>query len=470
MNKAGTRMQGIVAAPRRIAWYDHSLLPAAVALLPLIVLLVFISAFTVDIPFWDQWQFVPLIEKSYQGNLSIYDLWSQHNEHRLLFPRLIMLVLAHWSSWEVRYEMFLNIGLGILTCGVLVYLVKGTLTELGISKLGWLLPLVSFMVFSLVHWDNWSWGWQIQIFLNVCAAVACVVLLSGANAELKWPRLIGAMICAVIASYSFANGLLLWPIGLVLIYARQSSQGGHGSTASRTRALFLLAWVVAGLLTIGSYVYDYSSPRYNFSALGYLVYVLTYLGTPMVNFSAEGAAIAGLCGILGQGYLLVTLLRRYAIPVRALLPYMALSAFALCTALGTGVGRSDLGSGQAASPRYVTIAYLFWLVTLFLLYLLWARTPSKERLFRLWPRVRQYAGLCIGAIVCLTLLSSVRGGWGIVHKYSDLERVRAALVAGNPSNVPSNILEIVYSDPAVVRAGIGTLMKRHLSLYDSHNR
>src|SRR5436189_3578557 len=44
----------------------------------------------VDVPFWDQWDgTAPLFEKMAAGTLRFADFFAQHNEHRLLFPRLI---------------------------------------------------------------------------------------------------------------------------------------------------------------------------------------------------------------------------------------------------------------------------------------------------------------------------------------------------------------------------------------------
>src|SRR6266481_6254246 len=44
----------------------------------------------VDTPFWDEWDgTAPLFEKMAAGTLCFADFFAQHNEHRILFPRLI---------------------------------------------------------------------------------------------------------------------------------------------------------------------------------------------------------------------------------------------------------------------------------------------------------------------------------------------------------------------------------------------
>ena len=64
------------------------------ALLPLAFLIWVVVQYAVVVPYLDQWELVPLLEKTYHGELTFHDLWAQHNEHRLIFPQIIMLLLA----------------------------------------------------------------------------------------------------------------------------------------------------------------------------------------------------------------------------------------------------------------------------------------------------------------------------------------------------------------------------------------
>jgi hypothetical protein len=67
---------------------------------------------------------VPLLDKMYRGELAFPDLWAQHNEHRLLFPKIIMLVLARSTGWDIRYELALNLLLAIGIFAILAWQVK----------------------------------------------------------------------------------------------------------------------------------------------------------------------------------------------------------------------------------------------------------------------------------------------------------------------------------------------------------
>src|SRR5262245_47886755 len=74
-----------------------------------------VHAFGVDVPVLDQWDGVcPLFEKWETGTLRFADFPALHNEHRMVFPRLVMFGLAWGSGWNVRLEMFVIWALAVV--------------------------------------------------------------------------------------------------------------------------------------------------------------------------------------------------------------------------------------------------------------------------------------------------------------------------------------------------------------------
>jgi hypothetical protein len=55
---------------------------------PMVFTLYYLLKFGVDVPFWDQWVYVPLIKAYYNGQDLISLIVQQENEHRLIFPKL----------------------------------------------------------------------------------------------------------------------------------------------------------------------------------------------------------------------------------------------------------------------------------------------------------------------------------------------------------------------------------------------
>ena len=67
----------------------------------------------IDFPYMDQWEVVSLMEKLFTHTLNFQDFTAQHNEHRILFPKLIMVLGASLTHWNITLELYINILLGI---------------------------------------------------------------------------------------------------------------------------------------------------------------------------------------------------------------------------------------------------------------------------------------------------------------------------------------------------------------------
>jgi hypothetical protein len=79
----------------------------ALALLPALIPLVLILTYGVNMPFWDEWDpgLAGLYIKAHQHQLSFADLAAQHNEHRILLPRIAYLLLNSMTHWNAVGEM-----------------------------------------------------------------------------------------------------------------------------------------------------------------------------------------------------------------------------------------------------------------------------------------------------------------------------------------------------------------------------
>ena len=76
------------------------------AVVPAALIIRLISEYGVNVPFGDEWSMVRLFAKWNDHQLSVADLFRQHNEHRILFPKLIYIAFAQLTHWNLRAEMF----------------------------------------------------------------------------------------------------------------------------------------------------------------------------------------------------------------------------------------------------------------------------------------------------------------------------------------------------------------------------
>ena len=412
-------------------------------LLPASITAVLVYGTGVDVPYWDQWVLVQHLQQIAEGTWPWTELWRPHNEHRLFFPQLIMLSLAELTRWDIRVELVLN---GLLAFGILAstaWLIRQTLGSRGF----WLLPLVSLLIFNPSQWENWLWGWQIQIFLNVFMVVLGTALLIEAQ---RPGRLIAAMVCGVIATFSFANGLLFWILALPAV-AR-----GPG----RRRRLPIWIGVSSAVFAIFFFGYEPSQnppfwqqgPARTLKLLG--GYLSIYLSTPVLGFHGHLALYGGFALLVASALILGRDLLRE--PVEWLLgkrlPWLQLAGYAIGSATLTAVGRLHLSLGQALTSRYITISSLFWLAFLGLFALRESGPP------------RSAAGRRTLVAMLVTLLV-IHGTYGAIRMEAtgrERAEARRALLK-DPTNPAA--LSVLYPDPQLAGTWALTLERLRLGPY-----
>lgn len=412
--------------------------------IPFLFLIVMVAKYRVDVPEWDQWALVPHLEKSLNGTLTLNDLWAQHNEHRLVFPKLIMILLARLSRWNISYELALSILLATGIFCALAFCMKKTFTSLLEPELLWPFVFLSLVVFSLNQVENWLWGWNIQIFLNTLSGIGVIILMT--RKPLRWRNILAAAILGIIAAYSYASGLLFFVIGALVIVLSVS-------LPKKRRFLYALFWSSISTVVIYSYLYHYRTPPQHpslsltlNSLLQYLKYVLTYLGAALLSSDVNPlmAFFAGLSGVLLFILTLTMILATKKIRAWDLSPYLALSLYALFTALLTGIGRAGFGDTQAMSPRYIAFSSLFWISLLVLIIVLLRIDKPKTRMVAKPAKI--LLGCILALIVGLSAMSSFHSRLLFKERYQYLNPARRELL----SLKNEELLERIYPHLKVI--------------------
>ncbi len=459
-------MQPSSTSRRLSALYTATIV--ALSLLPLWGLIAFVNRFYVDIPVWDQWNGEGLlIVRSYEGTVTWSVLAEQHNEHRPLFARLVWIPLAHWTGWDTRYDVAVNIALAVATWLALLYGFSAALSGLGERRVNWLWPVLSVLCFSVNQWENWLHGLQVMMFLNIFAVVAGLVVLVRA----RWWSFGLALLLGVVATYSMANGLLYWPAGLCVL--------APAVWRNKKRWLYLGLWIAFSALMYGLYFNGYRQPQVHppldallKAPLEYAVYVLLYLGAPVLPDAHlllvhpplnehPLALVPGLFGIAAVVWSTWRLYRRKRLLLFT--PFVALALYAIWSAMIIGIGRLGYGWEQALSPRYVTTSSLLWIAVVVLLC---ATTQTREFAGQPGRRAaaRRVAGFAaIVMVVVLSLWSSIN--WvrpAVTTKHAMLVEARQAIVSGVYDDA---ILTRIFPDPKFVREQLDKLKRYRLWIY-----
>lgn len=420
--------------------------------LPAAVLAVFVARYGIALPYWDQWELVPLLDKVYGGTATFADFFALHNAHRILFPRGIMIGLARLTAWDIRAELAVNVALGLALFAAWLFLLQTNLRrDVGFSRFPWALA-GSITIFSMAQWRNWLWGWQLQIFLCVAMALWAVALLA-------WrPRgwgLAAALAAAVIGTFSFAAGLAIWPAGAVVLLAAAP----EGKPAKGPLAL----WCIAAFAAAGAYLYGFTTPadaKAPASILDSILYVLAFIGGGAWNAHAPVAAGLGLFGLTMAAICLVRLLRHPAARAKAA-PFAAIALFVLASAIIAAMGRAGEGMAQAVESRYATFAGPFWLALVVLL------DMADRRRYTLgaWHRPTPFNVLGIPILTLILVLAiaanSLHGAYAGSQRGVYYNSLRPALLAATYDET----LRRLYPDPAALRQRAAILQRLRLTVY-----
>jgi len=364
-------------------------LPIAALILiawPAIALGLLLYLYGVDVPFWDQWSVVGLAEAFRLHILTFGQLFAQFNEHRVFFPRLLLLGIDALAHGNVKYELA---ALWLLAAVVLLNVYRlARLTLQGTSvRLLTGMFLASLLIFSPIQYQNWLWGFQVTLLVPIaCLTTALTVTYSTRN---SWVGFWVSATLATVASYSVANGLLCWP----LLFPSQLQQ--FKTKPAKLRAASL--WIVLAALTVGGFFYHYrflgSRPEVSdllaHSELA-IISFLGFLGAPLsfgMGINAErlahfiGAAMVLLAALVSLRFIDS---RRKPGMLWRCLPWLTIGAYALASAVIVTLGRATSSPQRLLESRYTSLSVYLFVALIFLWPILFAPPDAPPPGWKRW--------------------------------------------------------------------------------------
>lgn len=203
---------------------------------------ILLATFSSDLPYWDQWdgEIAALYKPFVEGQLTLSQLLSPHNEHRIVFTRLFNLGLfvLNENMFDNLVETFAN----ALLYAVALYSFAWYLLprmEGAVALLAWL-ALLAIGVAPYAP-ENLLVGFQNAFFFIVLFAF---VGIGSASFRTTRASFATALLLAVLSQFALASGLLLGPALAVVFVLRWRL--GHISprTAAVVGATALLIGVV----------------------------------------------------------------------------------------------------------------------------------------------------------------------------------------------------------------------------------
>ncbi|HEY8574531.1 hypothetical protein [Phenylobacterium sp.] len=306
------------------------------------------------VPFWDHWATVADYLRAKRDGLSWQILFAQSNEHRILFPRLLM--FADLEFFKGRSGLLYG---GILACQAALLALFGVVAaRLRTNRTPALaaLGVAAALVFSLGQWENLIWAFQVTFLMVAAAGAWSAYLFCLALAQRERPSAAlwgGSAVLLVVSAFSMANGMVAGGacIGVGLL--------------ARLPWRWLLAHAVLVAVVAALYFHGYqSAPDASFAGplrdpAGFVRFVAIYLGNPA---RAWGLSLAPWLGALGLALSMAAALRVLLGRDRdaGRLALVTLMAFVVGSAAITAAGRMAHGVEQGLVSRYLTFGLMFW--------------------------------------------------------------------------------------------------------------
>lgn len=407
--------------------------------------------FYANVPIWDAFEWLSHYSRYRSFDLSVF--WIQHNEHREIGTELLFaldMLLFHGRQilpTVAGVAAYVGILLLFVACAFIGCADKWSITCAALMMAtfaGYKMCVVSLATPFLTSWPQWE-------FFGV-AALAAAVLHSRRSGKLM---LILSILCAVLATYSMSNGMLVWPLlvtaALILRVDRKQ----------------VLAIAITGAIAIGAYFIHYRNLHSLAlgTALSHPIYLAGFLGSFLgMPFSAvDGfthpwrANTYGLVALAIAIADLVWIIRKSLFSAPAVIVIGGYCLLAVASASLTAAGRIDINDPffQAArAGRYITEPILFWCALVMLTAWLLRRTWNG------------FAPLVF--VLALAILSAVKlprtvgyyNWWSDYFRHSEW----AAIAVGN-GVVDDAVSDVLFPSRQFVAQFEPVLAANHLAVF-----
>lgn len=301
-----------------------------------------IIRYSANVPYWDDYQAVLLFINDFfsaNANDKISLLFSQHNEHRIVFNRVVQIFLYKiFGRVDFIHLIILgNIG-WVLTIYLLWHYCKGKNISYAMF-----FPVVVFML-SFSHYELMTWGMaSLQQYYQVLFSLLALYFLDTKKYTI-------ALFFMAVSLFTGSGAVVLFPIFLIYLLLKKEFS-----------FFVVVALVELALLIVFFVLLNYSRPGHHPSILAsmespvvLLSYFLSFLGS---FFGSKNLSIFfGFLSLLSLIYFYMIILKNKIFSY----DFVFLSLlFCIFSALITALARSGFGVDQALSSRYSEYSLLF---------------------------------------------------------------------------------------------------------------
>lgn len=310
-----------------------------------LALLAMTLAWHVPMMLWDHLDLLPIYQSWQTQGIAgarLFDVHDGSHLHALAYAVLLATtVLSHGQPW---LDCVVSFALLVSYAWLVMRMAGATQSQAG----RWGILGLVFLALYPGHLANLQWGWQVAVFLCLSGVAICVYCLS--VGDLSWMRNAAALLAAVAACLSFATGVALIPVALVLLALRRELPW-----ASRLR--HALPWLGMAAFVTWKYAAEGAGAGAQAGVATSLLYALNFLGGGVLRFATDLAPWLVLAALAVLVAVLPVIGTR-----REALPWLGLLLFGAGSAVLTALGRAGVfGADHAFATRYASFSSVFWL-------------------------------------------------------------------------------------------------------------
>lgn len=216
------------------------------AFLPPLLIYVWMRRYLLNVPFMDDFVWLPLYEKLVKGTFTSQDFFFVQMEHRLTVPAILNWIFFHLRPGSVLMMNWTSYALLCITGCNLLYLLGKSLPDL---RPRWLIAaVVSLALFSPTQSNTLLWA---DCFSSYMPLAFLTGVLAIYYSGLRWQfKLIWCIALAILGTVSFASGVLIWPLLVLPILWTEVIP------VRRDRWIFFTIWSTAMLITMVCYLHN----------------------------------------------------------------------------------------------------------------------------------------------------------------------------------------------------------------------
>ncbi len=366
-------------------------------LLPIAVLFLCIQHYGVNVVFWDEWAVVRLYEDLVSNGFSFAKLFAQHNEHRMFFPNIIMLLTSYFTGWDVKAEMYISACMLSITYYVCVKTAIGKKVKNFTGKDALFAALTGGCLFSACQWENLLMGFQLAWYLIVISVIFSLVFYAKYYEKGRIMDGSVSLVFATVATYSSLQGIAVWFMLAALYLFLSLSIRKWGSLKK------ILPFGMVGAVEIAFYFYKFTMVQQHeqyrmINIAQCLEFMMKQIGYIFNNSNERVSLLLGtmlfLAAILLMFYLIYTKKGdQYVMPVGMMM-------FGMGVILMISIGRSNL----ALTSRYTTYALMILIGWLAIIY---REINDNKGKLSVNVEMRQFFAAAEGMMIALCIVESL---------------------------------------------------------------